>query len=133
MNKNELTKQNDKNYLLFEIRYLYGLNENAHDLVNLYFYVNQEESDSFENELFRLQHDLVEFIFENEFLKKYQPYWKYRRSFLKNVISIIENYNQEVNEFLFESYISLINDPISTSNQELHKYFIVLFDKVNVF
>ena len=131
MSNYELIKQNDKIYLLIEIRYLYGLNENANHLISLYFDLNQENSVSVENELFRLQQDLVEFIFENEFLKKYQPYWKYRRSFLKHIISIIENYNQEVNEFLFENYINLINDPISSNNQELQKYFIVHFDRVN--
>ena len=123
----DLLNQNKKS-LLVEIRYLYGLNENASSVLNQYFQDSDETTS-----LADLQKALIEFVINNESLAKCKPNWKYRRSFYKCTISIIEALNEEVNEILFDSYISLIND---SSNKNLNdankeKYFVTFFDKVN--
>lgn len=122
----DLLNQNKKS-LLVEIRYLYGLNENASSVLNQYFQDSDETTS-----LADLQKALIEFVINNESLAKCKPNWKYRRSFYKCTISIIEALNEEVNEILFDSYISLIND---SSNKNLNdgnkeKYFVTFFDKV---
>ena len=123
----DLLNQNKKS-LLVEIRYLYGLNENASSVLNQYFQDSDETTS-----LADLQKALIEFVINNESLAKCKPNWKYRRSFYKCTISIIEALNEEVNEIFFDSYISLIND---SSNKNLNdankeKYFVTFFDKVN--
>ena len=123
----DLLNQNKKS-LLVEIRYLYGLNENASSVLNQYFQDSDETTS-----LADLQKALIEFVINNESLAKCKPNWKYRRSFYKCTISIIEALNEEVNEILFDNYVSLIND---SSNKNLNdankeKYFVTFFDKVN--
>ena len=123
----DLLNQNKKS-LLVEIRYLYGLNENASSVLNQYFQDSDETTS-----LADLQKALIEFVINNESLAKCKPNCKYRRSFYKCTISIIEALNEEVNEIFFDSYISLIND---SSNKNLNdankeKYFVTFFDKVN--
>ena len=118
---NNLT--NLKKNILNKIKCLYGLNENASEL--LQEYLEGETCD-----LNQLQQVLVDFIFHDKVLNMYEPYKKYRRSFLKKIISIVENKEEEVNETLLNNYIQLINQVSETNHDEPEKYFLVIFPQV---
>lgn len=117
---------NDKREILNRIKCNYGLNENADQL--LYQYL--KESD--DNKIWDLQKALIDYVVKDRTLCTYQPYWKYRRSFLKLVINIIEDINEELNETLLENYINIINSAqASTFNED--NYFMVVFPVVYQF
>lgn len=114
----------EKQEFLTEIKYLYGLNQDAGNYLESYFAGKQED-------LERLQEILVEFVLNDQILVKYKPYWKYRKSFLKKIISICEKENAETNNLIYESYIQIINDPEANSSPGQDKtYFILFFSKV---
>ncbi len=110
----------DKQSLLHEIKYYYGLGECSGDLIKRFF--------SFEeNKIWDLQQALIEYVLWDKILLSFPPYKKYRRTFLKTVIETVERSNNEVDGTIFEDYISLINQ-VQNSNEE--KYFLVVFSKV---
>ena len=122
-NSFESLSENKQN-ILVKIRHLYGLNENVHDTLKAYLHVDESET---QISLLDLQEALVEFVLKNTFLSSFKPYWKYRRAFLKLMISQVEELDEEVNETLFDSYIRIINGD-DTNDEE--KYFINFFTKV---
>lgn len=122
---NYLEKTDDKFSVLARIKCQYGLNENANELINSFFSESNEES------IYRLQNALVEFILNDKYLRVYKPYSKYRKSFLKTVINLVEGRNHEVNEDLFNHYIEIINNKNSSSEDD-NSYFVVFFDQVNM-
>jgi hypothetical protein len=113
--------------LLFKIRYLYGLNEQFNEYLNSFFAIEQNENVLFVD-IDKLQDILVKFILNNKYLACFKPYFKYRKSFLKSIINIVEKSNNEVNEILFNDYINLINNKEADDNE---KYFLVVFSKLN--
>jgi len=116
---NIITKE--KKQILNEIKYNYGLNESSNDLLKSYYTTG-------ENKIWDLQEAMVEFILNDATLRKYAPYWKYRRTFLKTLISLIEDFDEEVNETFLEDYITLINSGSFVSDDQ-GKYFLVVFPK----
>ena len=113
----------DKRKILNKIKYNYGLNESAEPL--LYQYL----TDSGENKIWDLQIALIDYVFKDQTLCTYQPYWKYRRSFLKLVIKIVEDINEELNGTILEDYINIINSDQASTFNEVY-YFIVVFPVV---
>ena len=111
----------DKRILLNEIKYFYGLNENANELLQSYFTCE-------ENKLWDLQEALVEHILKDSTLSTYKPYKKYERNFLRSIINIVESFNEEVNNTVFEDYITNINGQQVAGDEE--KYFLVVLPKV---
>lgn len=110
----------DKRILLNEIKYFYGLNENANELLQSYFTCE-------ENKLWDLQEALVEHILKDSTLSTYKPYKKYERNFLRSIINIVESFNEEVNNTVFEDYITNINGQQVAGDEE--KYFLVVLPK----
>jgi hypothetical protein len=120
----------NKKKLLFKIRYLYGLNEQSNQYLNSFF-INEQNENVLLLDVDKLQEILVEFILKNRYLSSFKPYFKYRKSFLKSIINIIEKSNNEVNEKLFNDYIDLINNDNQADNKNNEKYFLVVFSKHN--
>jgi hypothetical protein len=116
----------NKQILLERIKYFYGLNENCFDFLRSYF--ESEDQDNTSVNLENLQDIFVEYILKEKIFEVYQPYFKYRRSFLKFLIRTIEEKNAEVNETILQEYIRLINEAPTASEQE--KYFLIIFPKV---
>lgn len=119
----------NKKNLLFKIRYVYGLNEQFDDYLKSFFEIEQTENVLL-LDIDKLQEILVEFILNNKYLSCFKPYFKYRKSFLKSIINLVENSNNEVNEILFNDYINLINNNQSDDKSN-EKYFLVVFSKHN--
>lgn len=113
-----LTVENQK--ILHQIKYFYGLNEDSNHLLKIFFSSN-------ENKIWDLQLALANHILCDKSLLTYQPYRKYRRMFLKTIIDSIEKLQEEVNEKVLESYITLINEAYDSGEE---KYFLVVFPKV---
>lgn len=111
-----------KHDLLIEIKCLYGLNQDSSKYLEEYFQ-NSNDCDI-------LQQQIVCFILNDTFLSKYKPNWKYRKSFLKKIISILESQSYEINSQIYDNYIHIINDPECNSNKTDQKYFITYFSKV---
>ncbi len=112
----------EKQAILHKIKYFYGLNESSGELIKEFF--SREE-----NKIWDLQQALVEYVLWDKTFLSFQPYRKYRRTFLKTIIEIVEKLNEEVNEKILEDYITLINQ-VQTSDEE--KYFLVVLSKVNL-
>ena len=112
----------DKTELLTEIKCLYGLSYDASKILVDYF-----ETDDLEN----FQKCLVEFVLNDKYLKEYQPSRKYRKIFLKKIISILEEKNYEIDFHIYNLYISTINENQNGDNFDQEKYFICCFLKVN--
>lgn len=113
----------DKRELLLEIRSLYGQHERANESLKSYFSGAQD--------LAELQEALLAFVVGDPVLSKHKPYWKYRQSFLKCVIGLVEHMQEEVNEALFNSYIQLISSEHESRDEE--KYFLTFFSNVFLF
>ncbi|RMZ95767.1 hypothetical protein BpHYR1_039451 [Brachionus plicatilis] len=110
----------DKRNLLIDIKCLYGLNHDSSKLLVDFF-----ESDDVDC----LQKFLIQSILKDFYLTKYQPSSKYRKSFLKKVISILESKNHEIDSEIYDSYISIINKQKSEINFDEEKYFVCCFLK----
>lgn len=111
----------DKRNLLIEIKCLFGLNQDAQTHLSDYF-----DSD----DLDCLQKCLIDFVLNDLYLKKYKPSSKYRKSFLKKIIVLLESKNHEIDSDIYDSYISTINEYQNGSNDDEKKYFICCFSKV---
>lgn len=111
----------DKRNLLIDIKCLYGLNHDSSKLLVDFF-----ESDDVDC----LQKFLIQSILKDFYLTKYQPSSKYRKSFLKKIISILESKNHEIDSEIYDSYISIINKQKSEINFDEEKYFVCCFLKV---
>ena len=113
-----------KRELLIEIKCSFGLNQD----VSMYLEDYLRTLDTYDCDI--LQEHLVCFILNDTVFSKYKPNWKYRKSFLKKIISILESQNYEINPQIYDEYIQIINDPECSSNKADQKYFITYFSKV---
>lgn len=118
---------NLKKELLIEIKCLYGLNQDCSKVLEEY--LKSEEY----KELELLQSMIIDFILNDQILAKYQPNWKFRKTFLKQIISILEKNICEINSQIYDSYIDLINSSECLSTKDDQKYFVVFFSKVSSF
>jgi hypothetical protein len=106
--------------LLKQIKYYYGLNQKCPDLIKSYLTSNDELDSSSD-----LQKDLIDYILNDKLLSKYKVNTKFKQTFIKTIISRLEELNLEVNESLFQSYIQLLND------QQDETYFLFFYSLVN--
>ena len=116
---NYITKH--KCAILNQIKFKYGLNENAEQLLKQYFNLTDE------NKTWDLQQTLIEYVIKDKILCNYQPHWKYKRSFFKQIIKIVEDLNDEVNEVILENYINIINSTQASKVVDEENYFMVIF------
>ncbi len=106
--------------LLKQIKYYYDLNQKCPDLIKSYLTSNDELDSSSD-----LQKDLIDYILNDKLLSKYKVNTKFKQTFIKTIISRLEELNLEVNESLFQSYIQLLND------QQDETYFLFFYSLVN--
>lgn len=106
--------------LLKQIKYYYDLNQKCPDLIKSYLTSNDELDSSSD-----LQKDLIDYILNDKLLSKYKVNTKFKQTFIKTIISRLEELNLEVNESLFQSYIQLLND------QQDETYFLLFYSLVN--
>jgi hypothetical protein len=103
--------------LIDQLRKTYGKNECAREIL-LKIFNKEKIVDNF----FEFQELIYDKIINNELFRTYQPSDKYLKLFLKTIISLVEEINEEVHPAILESYINLIN-----SNELKDKYFITFF------
>jgi hypothetical protein len=121
-----LNLNEEKFRIIIDIKYLYGLNQDAEKLLEEFFHSVETDDSN------HLQKCLVEFVLNDEKLTKFKPSCKYRKSFLKKIISVLEKKNEEINAEIYDSYIQVINDPECSSSKHDQKYFISYFSKVSI-
>jgi hypothetical protein len=110
--------------ILNRLKYLYGRNDiKAIDELKDYFKCKSCKDVEY------LQEILFEYLLNDPTLIKYKGSFKYRKNFIKNIISIIETNNEEVNENILNYYIQLISSNSTTSEDDIS--FLVFYDKVN--
>lgn len=90
------------NQLLEEIKYSYGKNEPVSEsLIESFFSSNDEV----------VQEILVKTILNDAHLKRYSASRKYRLSFWKKIIDLLERRGSEVNELIYSDYLAVLNEP----------------------
>jgi hypothetical protein len=120
----------NKRELLDKIKCSYGLSQNVSRLLTEYMSVEEKNAPD-DDEYTRLQQALISFILNDPLLLKYAPSVKYKRSFLKSIIALLERLGVEVEQVILDSYIGLISeiDLVHTKHQH-REHYLVVFSKV---
>lgn len=116
---------NKKLGLLNQIKYFYGLNSSKSiDLLNDYFKIDPIDEDP-DPIVAALQQNLVDAILKDPHLDRFIGSRKFRQSFLKTVITIVERLNVEVNQEIYEKLLTLINE----SQCDEERSFLLFYDR----
>ena len=108
--------------LLNQIKYFYGLNSSKSiDLLNDYF--NSDLISDDDSVVAALQQNLVDTILKDPHLDRFIGSRKFRQSFLKATISIVERLNVEVNQEIYEKLLTLINE-----RDDEERSFLLFYD-----
>lgn len=108
--------------IIEQLKKSYGKNEDTREIVSVAL-----KTEAFIDNLYEFQELIYIEIIDNEFFRTYEPSEKYKKLFLKTIIGLVEEINEEVHPRILESYINLIN-----SNKTNEKYFITFFyDNIN--